>query len=111
MEERKKRGLNQTEMGDLLGVTKVSVCGYENGTRTPTLEKFENILDITNLDANYLLGRDIRIVAEKEEDYSVKLPNEMIVFYNEIRKNKPIYNKLIENPKRLVDIMNKKIMK
>ena len=37
---RLEKGLSQQELGDLLGVTKVSVCGYENGTRTPSLETF-----------------------------------------------------------------------
>ena len=38
---RKKRielGLSQEELGDLIGVSKVSVCGYEKGNRTPTIE-------------------------------------------------------------------------
>ena len=38
---RLSKGLNQQELGDLIGVTKVSICGYENGTRTPNLENFK----------------------------------------------------------------------
>ncbi len=43
-EERLKREMSQQQLGDLLGVTKVSVCGYENGTRTPTMETFLNLI-------------------------------------------------------------------
>ena len=32
-ELRMERNMSQQELGNLLGITKVSVCGYENGTR------------------------------------------------------------------------------
>ena len=35
---RKERGLTQQQLGDMINVTKVSICCYENGTRTPTLQ-------------------------------------------------------------------------
>ena len=31
-------GLTQRELGERVNVTKVSICCYENGTRTPTLD-------------------------------------------------------------------------
>ena len=31
-ELRMKRGFSQQELGTAIGVTKVSICGYENGT-------------------------------------------------------------------------------
>ncbi len=34
---RKEKGLTQQELGDLINVTKVSICCYENETRVPTL--------------------------------------------------------------------------
>ena len=37
-ELRQKAGLTQSELGKMVGVTKVSICCYENGTRTPTLD-------------------------------------------------------------------------
>ena len=39
-EARLKKGLTQSQLGELLEVSKVSICGYEKGTRTPTMEKF-----------------------------------------------------------------------
>ena len=38
-ELRIQKGLSQQDLGDAIGVTKVSICGYENGTRLPNLEK------------------------------------------------------------------------
>ena len=56
-EERLKRGLSQQQLGDLLDVTKVSVCGYENGTRTPTMETFMKLIEVLDMSPDYLLGR------------------------------------------------------
>ena len=36
-ELRIEKGLSQQQLGEIIGVTKVSVCGYENGSRVPTL--------------------------------------------------------------------------
>ena len=41
-ELRMKRGFSQQELGTAIGVTKVSICGYENGTRLPTLDNLVN---------------------------------------------------------------------
>ena len=38
-ELRIKKGMSQQELGNAIGVTKVSVCGYESGSRLPNLEK------------------------------------------------------------------------
>jgi len=35
---RLEKGLSQEELGKIIDVSKVSICGYEKGTRTPTLE-------------------------------------------------------------------------
>ena len=42
-ELRMKMGLSQQELGNAIGVTKVSVCGYESGTRIPNLEKLAKL--------------------------------------------------------------------
>ena len=47
--ERCKRGLSQEQLGQMIHVSKVSICGYEKGTKTPTLENLLNLLDTLNL--------------------------------------------------------------
>ena len=42
--ERIRRGLSQEELGKMLHVSKVSICGYEKGTKNPTLDNFEKFL-------------------------------------------------------------------
>ena len=39
IELRKERNLTQEELGKLIGVSKVSICHYENGIQFPTLDK------------------------------------------------------------------------
>ena len=75
-EARKNKNLSQQQLGDMLGVSKVSICGYENGVRIPTIENFVQLLDILDLSADYLLGRDINVVSEEDEEYKVKLSKE-----------------------------------
>lgn len=47
---RQKNELTQQQLGNLLHVTKVSICSYENSTRVPSLEtliKLSNIFKVT----------------------------------------------------------------
>ena len=36
-EARINKNYTQEELGDIIGVSKVSICGYETGNRTPTM--------------------------------------------------------------------------
>jgi transcriptional regulator with XRE-family HTH domain len=56
---RKEKGLKQKELGDLVHVTKVSICCYEKGTRTPNLDTFVELLNVFNVSADYLLNREV----------------------------------------------------
>ena len=51
-----KKGLSQQELGNTIGVTKVSICGYENGTRLPNLEKLVKLAEVLETTTDYLLG-------------------------------------------------------
>lgn len=55
---RKKSGLSQQELANLLGsVSKSSINMYERGEREPSLETLEDIADFFNVDLDYLLGK------------------------------------------------------
>ena len=71
-ELRMKMGLSQQELGNAIGVTKVSVCGYESGTRIPNLEKLAKLADALHTSTDYLLGREIVVNNEEktEEKYT-----------------------------------------
>ena len=108
-EERKKHGYTQEELGKLLNVSKVSVCGYENGTRTPTLDVFRRLVDVLVITPDYALGNDVDVIYEAEEKYTTKLAKEDIAIINELKKHPKLYHKFCEDPKRLIDVINRKI--
>ncbi|WZY00395.1 helix-turn-helix transcriptional regulator [Bacillus sp. FSL W7-1360] len=56
---RKQRKLTQEQLGQMLGVTKVSVSGYETGNRNPDTSTLIKICDTFNVSADYLLGRTV----------------------------------------------------
>ncbi len=95
-EERIKRGLSQEELGNLLGVSKVSVCGYEKKTRTPTLDVFVKIIDILNIEPYELLNRNINVVCESDEAYGIKISKDELNIINELRKDKKLYNEILK---------------
>ena len=101
-------GLNQADFGKLIGVSKVSICGYENGTRTPKLKTLRKLSDALNVDVNYLIGNDVDIVMENEDSYNkVSVSNEEIEILVELRKYVKLYNELIKNPTRVVEMIKK----
>lgn len=108
-EQRKKHNLTQEELGKLINVTKVSICCYEKGTRTPTLETLKVLAEVFDTDINYLIGNDSYEIAENDNNYSIHMSKEEIVFIKQIRKNGKLYKLMIDDPKRFVELINKKI--
>jgi transcriptional regulator with XRE-family HTH domain len=54
---RKKRGLTQSEVGNLLGVTEQTISGYERGVRDPDTQQLSRLAQIYGVSTDYLLGR------------------------------------------------------
>ena len=107
-ELRKQKGLTQQQLGNLINVTKVSISCYEKGNRTPNLETFIDLVNVLDTNPNYLLGRDVKVVAEEEEDYSIVLPKIDIQILKELNKEKELLEFLRKDPKRGVEYLSKK---
>ena len=106
---RKEHGLTQEELGKLINVTKVSICCYEKETRTPTLETLLELSRVFKVDINYFFGNDQYVVAEDDTNYGLSVAKEELIFLEEIRKRTSLYNKIIDNPKRIVELIDKKM--
>ena len=104
-EARINKGLSQEELGDLLGVSKVSICGYEKGTRTPNMENFLQLLKILELDAKYVLGIEVTIT-RIEDQKLMELANRDIEILDMIKMNRELYNKFCNDPKRMIEKLN-----
>ena len=98
-ELRKDKNLSQAELGKILGVTKVSVSGYEKGTRVPSMDILIKMLDIFMVPADYLLGRELNAVCE-EDNLTISVSVNDIEIIRELRSNPTLYNEVSLNPKR-----------
>lgn len=106
-----KKGMTQQTLGDILKVSKVSVCGYETGTRTPTLETFLDLIHTLEMTPEYALGMETLAVSEEGVPYGNKIAKEDMKIIEELKKHRELYNQLCENPKRTVDIIASKLKK
>lgn len=103
---RKNKGYSQQELGDMLGVTKVSICGYEKGTRTPTIDTFMRLIKVLELEPLYALGLEQEVVCDSDEEYVVRMSSDDIKIIEELKKHRRLYSDLCSNPKRTIDIIN-----
>ncbi len=106
---RKEMGLSQEQLAKKLGVSKVAVCWYENGDRTPTLEHFVELANILNLSLDELSGREVTVVSEDNEDYVVKLPKRDLEIISEMKKYKKLYKNLYSDPERTIKLIDKRM--
>lgn len=53
---RKEQRITQSELGKVINVSKVSVSGYENGTREPDTDSLIKLANYFNVTVDYLLG-------------------------------------------------------
>ena len=105
-ELRLEKKFSQQELGDMIGITKVSICGYENGTRTPSLETFDILADILETSTDYLLGRtDKRNIETKQQDISI----DDYSIIKKFRNHNHLYYKMIKDPRRYISLINKKL--
>lgn len=79
-ELRKQRGLSQTALGNVLGVTRSTICQYESGKRQPDNDTLIKLADYFGVSTDYLLGRvdtkkitPIKDVMELNDCYPIPL--------------------------------------
>ena len=108
-EIRKKNNITQQQLGDMVGVTKVSICCYENGTRTPTLETLIDLANSLNVHLNYLLGIDALAIDEENKNNTLNIAKDEIDLIKELRKHIKLYEKMLDDPKRTMDYFEQKI--
>ena len=110
-EARKSKGLTQEKLGDLIGVGKSAICCYEKETRNPTLEAVIEMMHVFGVSADYLLGSDylIKTLDKDNNEQYVAVTKEEIIFIEELKKNKMVYDILLQDPKRGADLVKKEI--
>ena len=109
-ELRLKKGYNQETLGEILGVTKVSICGYEKGTRIPSLDTFVALAKTLDCTTDYLLGKEITVYSKDNKKYLGKISKDDINIINELKQNKNLYDRIINDKKRFINLVNKKML-
>lgn len=110
-EERIKRGLSQENLGKLVGVTKVAISYYERGIEQPKMQHLKKLVEVLELTSNYLLGEDVDVICEEEEEYHLKIKKLEFEILNQLRQHSRLYNKLCQEPKRTLDLIELKLKK
>lgn len=102
-------GLTQEQLGKMVGVTKVSISCYENGTRTPTWDTMTDLANALNVDIPYFLGCDDFVVSDDDKNFGFNIAKDEIELIRELRMHIRLYEKLISDPKRMLDYLEKRI--
>jgi transcriptional regulator with XRE-family HTH domain len=103
-----QKNLSQEDLASKIGVTKTAISWYESNSRTPTLDNFEKLIDELELDANYVLGREVDVVSEPS-NYHAKVSDDELKFIKELRKYKDTHKKIMEEPDRKAELIDRKL--
>ena len=107
-ELRLKSGLTQQQLGDLIHVTKVSICGYEKGDRVPSLDTLLDLANALKVDLNTLVGYDKYIVSDDDIEYGTNMSKKEIDLILELRRHHKLYEDMLNSPKRTLTAIEKK---
>lgn len=66
---RKEKKLTQSELGNIINVSKVSISGYESGDRSPDTDNLRRLADFFDVSTDYLMGRTKKDKYETQENY------------------------------------------
>jgi len=59
-QKRKEKGLKQSELGKLLGVTGSAIANYENNFSSPKADILYKVFDVLQCDANFLFQDEMK---------------------------------------------------
>jgi len=108
-EKRHDKKLTQEDLGNMLGVSKVSICNWEKGIKHPSSENLIALSKILNTSIDYLIGNDYYVVSEDNECEIVMAKDE-IALIEELRNHIRVYEMLIDDPKRTIDLIERRIL-
>ena len=108
-EARLKNHLTQEQLASMVGLTKTSICCYENGTRTPTLDTLIDLANALNVELAYFLGVDCYLVASDDATYGINIAKDEITLIKELRKHIRLFEKLLDDSKRTIDLIEMKM--
>ncbi len=103
------KSMTQKEVAAIMGLDKSTICAYEINQRRPNYETLFKYSELFGASIEYLFGIDKMAVKEDGEPFNIALTNEEVQFLKLLRKEKMIYDILLEDPKRGVEIIKRKV--
>lgn len=101
---RRSANMTQTALAKQIGKSKVSINGYENGSRIPSLDTLFLICKLFNVSFDFITG--INYELNINEDYA---KDEFLLKI--IKRNDLVYHYLLENPRVHIDKIQSMIEK
>lgn len=70
-------GMTQQSLGEIIGVAKSTITGYEKGNSEPDMGKLQKIIQALKVDANFLFQDEMKIAQSENnfDDHLGKLVN------------------------------------
>ena len=109
-ELRLSKKMTQDEFAFIMGLKKSTICTYEKEKRTPKYAIIQKYMEIFGVTAEYLIGIDTLSVREDQEPFNYfSMSAKEIELIQLLRNNKMIYDILLTDPKRGMDLIKIKI--
>jgi transcriptional regulator with XRE-family HTH domain len=102
-ENKKTRHLNQQELGELFGVSRVTINTWLSGKAKPSLEKIEKIAKVLEIPVSELLGKENYNDLSDLDEELIKLTKEQKIFTLEFFR---LMNKKPELKDSLLKLLN-----
>ena len=102
-ELRRSKSWSQSDLGRRLGVSKVSISGYEKGTRVPSMDILLMIIKLFDVSADYMLGRDLNLVMEDDGAEPLQISEKDVEIIKEMKRSPKLYNTIAVNPNKFFE--------
>ena len=99
---RKNKGLKQSVLAHLVGVAASEISQYETGRKFPKKDHLCTLLDVLDVSADYILGRDESVISNNT-DYIIHLSSKDLEILSKIKHYKKLYYVLCSE--RMEDII------
>ena len=86
------------------GIRKGTISKYENGHSKPSYDNLIKLADFYNVSLDKLCARDINLVSQDDESYSITVSTDYIKIINALKlpENSKFTNYIIEDPARRI---------
>ncbi len=109
-ELRLSKNMTQEDLAFIMGLKKSTICTYEKERRSPKYGVIQKYMEFFGVTAEYLMGIDNLSIREDSEPFNYfSMTENEIELIKMLRDNKLIYDILLTDPKRGMEIIKIKI--